>query len=555
MNTVMYTLAARFLTRIRNRHFLLIDVIVLCITPIAAYLLRTDAILRGPALPLYILYTLCLRLLVFWWAGFYARYWRRASIDELGTLLAGNVLAMLLVIAVFMTLRLPATGVCTQLPAVCELPRSLPLIDSLLVLAAVTGLRLGARLAEVWNHRHVACSTAPQRVLVAGAGDAGTLIVDELHANPQLGMQPIGFVDDDPEKRGIQIHGVPVLGAVTQLAAILADYRVQHVIIAMPSAPGKVVRALRDTCEAAGVKTRTIPGLCTLLDGTVTVSQLRKVEIEDLLRRDPVGVDTLSLREILADKRVLVTGGGGSIGRELCRQLLYCRPAELVVLGHGENSVFEIVQELQYCLPSGGEQTRIRACIADVRCAGRMLAVFQELHPQIVFHAAAHKHVPLMEEHPAEAVTNNILGTRNVVAAAQAVGVERFVMISTDKAVRPTSVMGASKRVAELIVRRAALQSGRPYVAVRFGNVLGSRGSVVLTFKQQIAARRPGYRHRPPNAALLYDHPRGRAACPAGRGAGGGRRGLYAGDGRARQDRRPGTRPDSSLRAAGGARH
>jgi FlaA1/EpsC-like NDP-sugar epimerase len=262
------------------------------------------------------------------------------------------------------------------------------------------------------------------------------------------------------------------------------------VIIAMPSAPGKVVRAIRDTCAAAGVTARTIPGLCALIDGTVTVSQLRKVEIDDLLRREPVEVDTLSLRGLLAGKRVLVTGGGGSIGSELCRQLLRCQPAELVVLGHGENSVFEIIQELQYGMRAGdpchGGQASIRSAIADVRFGERILSVFQEFRPQIVFHAAAHKHVPLMEEHPGEAVTNNILGTRNVVAAARAVGVERFVMISTDKAVRPTSVMGASKRVAELLVRQAALQTRRPYVVVRFGNVLGSRGSVVLTFKKQI---------------------------------------------------------------------
>ncbi|MGB4872412.1 MAG: nucleoside-diphosphate sugar epimerase/dehydratase, partial [Candidatus Promineifilaceae bacterium] len=225
-----------------------------------------------------------------------------------------------------------------------------------------------------------------------------------------------------------------------------------------------------------------------LLDGAVSVKQLREVQIEDLLRREPVQTDVAAVQALLAGKRVLVTGGGGSIGSELCRQVWRCGPAQLILLGHGENSVFEAYHDLRRL---GVPADRLTALIADVRFPELIHSLLKQHRPDIIFHAAAHKHVPLMEQNPAEAITNNVLGTRNLLQAALAANVERFVMISTDKAVKPTSVMGASKRVAELMVHRTAQQSGRPYVAVRFGNVLGSRGSVVLTFQKQIAAGGP----------------------------------------------------------------
>ncbi len=301
-------------------------------------------------------------------------------------------------------------------------------------------------------------------------------------------------MDDEPNKRDTLIRGVRVLGSRTELSHLIQETGAMLVVIAMPTAPGKVIRDIVSICERAQVQIKIIPGLYELLDGTVSVNQLRTVQIEDLLRREPVQTDGAAVQALLRGKRVLVTGGGGSIGSELCRQILRCDPAQLVIVGHGENSVFEIGNELLRFLaktPPTPAAPLVRSVIADVRFPDRLQAIFAEVRPQVVFHAAAHKHVPLMEANPAEAITNNVLGTRNVLAAAQAVGVEHFVMISTDKAVNPTSVMGASKRVAELLVHEAAAASGRPYVAVRFGNVLGSRGSVVLTFKQQIAAGGP----------------------------------------------------------------
>jgi FlaA1/EpsC-like NDP-sugar epimerase len=278
----------------------------------------------------------------------------------------------------------------------------------------------------------------------------------------------------------------------------------------MPTASGKTIRELLAICEEAEVPAKTMPGLYELLGGQVSVNQLRNVDIEDLLRREPVYTDIAAVQDLLAGRCVLVTGGGGSIGSELCRQILRCRPAKLIIVGHGENSVFEIQQELQRAAGQVGKETSrqgdkgdgrqgdtgegrqvIVPVIADVRFAERLHSIFQQHQPQVVFHAAAHKHVPLMEENPSEAITNNVLGTRNLLEAALASGVERFVLISTDKAVNPTSIMGASKRLAELLVLDAARRSGRAYGAVRFGNVLGSRGSVVLTFKQQIAAGGP----------------------------------------------------------------
>ncbi|MEN6410834.1 MAG: nucleoside-diphosphate sugar epimerase/dehydratase, partial [Anaerolineaceae bacterium] len=271
------------------------------------------------------------------------------------------------------------------------------------------------------------------------------------------------------------------------LASALDNQPVDEVIIAIPSAPGKVVRLVADVCRLKGVPFRTMPGSYELLGGTVSVSRLREVDIADLLRREPVHVNDDRVGASLSGKVVMVTGAGGSIGRELCRQVARWMPSELVLLGHGENSIFETWLDLRDSFPS----LSVRTVIADVRDRERIQMLWREIHPQVVFHAAAHKHVPLMEVNPVEAITNNVMGTRNVVDASLETGVERLVMISTDKAIRPANVMGATKRMAEMIVLDAALRSGRSFSVVRFGNVLGSRGSVVPLFKRQIARGGP----------------------------------------------------------------
>ncbi|MEZ4661311.1 MAG: nucleoside-diphosphate sugar epimerase/dehydratase [Caldilineaceae bacterium] len=476
------------LRHFRNRHFLALDLFILSLTPLMALLLRIDQLASVAAyqtvLILYTVSALAIRLFIFYRSGLYARYWRFASLDELLLVGAAVCLSSTLLFGLF-SILLPLHLVDVE--PLQLLPRSIPLIDGLLALLFVGGNRLSVRLTERW--RRGSPDGAATRVAIVGAGDTGSTSLREIKTHPQLGLKVVGFVDDDPVKAGMTIHGAPVLGGCDQIPELVSQHAIDQIFIAMPSAPGKEVRRILHMCEQVGVQAKMIPALHELFEGHFSIDLVRNIELEDLLRRAPVRIDTQAVSELLRGRRVLVTGGGGSIGGELCRQILACGPERLTIVGHGENSVFEIHKELQTL--KGAKQTEIQTVIADVRFAGRILRVFQQEQPHVVFHAAAHKHVHLMEQHPTEAVINNILGTKNVLQAAQAVQVERFVMISTDKAVNPTSVMGATKRVAELLVHQAAQATGKPYCAVRFGNVLGSRGSVVLTFKQQIAAGGP----------------------------------------------------------------
>jgi FlaA1/EpsC-like NDP-sugar epimerase len=483
---------------LRNRYFFLSDVALLIGAVVVSYVLRLETFSFNQFGSGFLFFTgvvVVIIPLLFYLFGIYARYWIYASVEEL-LLLSG---AATLGAAVSGAIGLAVDWLIPDM----VLPRSIPFIFWPLALL-VTGVprfavRLSAQYARRRPQAHGVSRDRPQRILVVGAGDAGTIVVREMLNNPSLGMAVVGFVDDDIRKRSARIVGVPVLGNRRAIPQLVAEYEIDLVIIAIPTAPGREVRDIVTICEKVGVATKIMPGLYEMLGGTVSVNQLRNVQIEDLLRREPVQTDIEAVRQLIAGKRVLVTGGGGSIGSELCRQILRFEPSELLVLGHGENSIFEICAQLNQQLTlvnparRAEAQTapRVRAIIADIRFPDRVRAVFGQYKPAIVFHAAAHKHVPLMEDNPTEAVSNNVLGTRNLLDAAVVMGVEQFVMISTDKAVRPKSVMGASKRAAELLVHQTAWDVGRPYVAVRFGNVLGSRGSVLQTFKQQIAAGGP----------------------------------------------------------------
>ncbi|MBX2997207.1 MAG: polysaccharide biosynthesis protein [Caldilineaceae bacterium] len=481
---------------LRNRHFFGLDVLLLLLTPTLALLLRTDGLNVQPQgwdtltryVPGLLIYTgiaLLVRLAVFYRFGLYSRYWRYASIEELDQISWAVFVSSAFIGLVVLLAR---TSTLTQMGfPLWNFPRSVVFIDALLVLFLLGGIRFSVRLANRWQREDG--NEPGKRALIMGAGDAGAMTAREMRDSSRIGFEPIGFVDDDPGKKNMRIHGIPVLGNRHDIPRLVQNHKIQYVIIAMPTAPGREIREIVRSCEQAGVQTKILPGIYELLDGTVNVSNLRNVDIEDLLRREPVQTDVASVQRLLQGKRVLVTGGGGSIGSELCRQIRRCRPAEIIIVGHGENSVFEIYNELSRleAKERPSHPVTIHAVIADIRFAWRIQTIMARYRPHVVFHAAAHKHVPLMEGNPAEAITNNVLGTRNVLQAAQQVDVERFVMISTDKAVNPTNVMGASKRTAELLVHQAALATGKPYVAVRFGNVLGSRGSVILTFKQQIA--------------------------------------------------------------------
>jgi FlaA1/EpsC-like NDP-sugar epimerase len=359
-------------------------------------------------------------------------------------------------------------------------PPSIYLLDALVLVLLVASVRMLPRLPFGRRARG-------RRVLVYGAGDAGEMIVRDMRQNPAYDAQPVGFIDDDVRKQHQRIHGVPVLGTRRSLARILEQTRAEEVLIAIPSAPASVLRDIvRDLCPYK-VRISTLPPLAAIVSGQVGVHQIRDMKVDDLLARDPVTLDYLPVHKVLHGKRVLVTGAGGSIGAELCRQIAHAGPAVLLLLDRCENALVAIHNELAAAYPS----LAVQAIVADITDATRVDQVVGLHRPQVVFHAAAHKHVPLMEQNPCEAIKNNVRGTRLVAEAACRWGAERFVLISTDKAVNPTSVMGAAKRVAELIVRTMDARSATRFVAVRFGNVLGSSGSVVPLFLSQIARGGP----------------------------------------------------------------
>jgi FlaA1/EpsC-like NDP-sugar epimerase len=327
----------------------------------------------------------------------------------------------------------------------------------------------------------------PVPTMLIGAGRAGVLVAKELTARPDLGMRPVGFIDDDPVKLGTVVHGVPVLGGTKDLAELCFRRGAKQALITMAAAPGQDIRRITKLCEAARMPVKIIPGIFEIVGGTVNLSRIRKVAIEDLLGREPVTLDEAAIDEVVKGRTVLVTGAGGSIGSELCRQIGRFSPKELLLVEHSENNLFFIERELREMHPA----LRVHALLADIRDLPRMDALLRAQKPHVVFHAAAHKHVPMMEANPGEAVKNNVLGTKLLAELADAHGVSEFVMISTDKAVNPTSVMGASKRAAEIFVQALSRRSKTRFVAVRFGNVLGSAGSVVPIFQEQIARGGP----------------------------------------------------------------
>jgi FlaA1/EpsC-like NDP-sugar epimerase len=470
---------------IRNRYLLLGDLLLIVVSVFISYALRLDL---PTAFPVYLpsaLFmmgvSLVIKPLVYYFFGLYRRMWIYASIKELKVIAIAVTSASLLVAAVMIALF--------TLGAFFGFPRSILIIDWLISLVFVGGLRFSMRvLAESQLFaKKDANIKQPKRALIIGAGDAGALVVKELEKNPQLLLKPVGFLDDNPAKQKQRIYDIPVVGTIADIARVLDHHHIAEVIIAIPSASGKVIRLVTDRCREKGIPFRTMPGLYELLGGQVNVSRLREVDITDLLRRQPTRMNDELIGSTLGGKTVLVTGAGGSIGSELCRQIARWKPKQLILLGHGENSIFESLLELTESFP----ELTIKAVIADVRDKPRLLEIFDQYHPEVVFHAAAHKHVPLMEANVEDAVTNNILGTLHVVEVATFSNVEKFVLISTDKAILPANVMGATKRIAEMIVLDAANRTKKAFSVVRFGNVLGSRGSVVPLFKRQIARGGP----------------------------------------------------------------
>jgi FlaA1/EpsC-like NDP-sugar epimerase len=487
---VTTTTRSHALPLIRNRYFFIADVLLMPLAVVVSFLLRLEPFgLRQYARTITVFATLAATIKppIFFLFGLYRRYWRYASIRELLDL----ALAAMTGTAVVTVLTYSLASIFVDFP---PLPRSIPFLDWLVSLPLLGGPRFAVRLAAQAyllrrgnNEQLESGQRGERRVLVMGAGDAGALIVREMQANPHLDLVPIGLLDDNLSKIGMTIHGVPVRGTRHDIPYLVKKERIDVVVIAMPSAPGTTIRDVVNICQTVGVECKTVPGIHELVSGREIVKQVRKAHIEDLLRRDPAEIFDAQEYDYLKRATVLVTGAGGSIGVELCRQILAHDPQKLLLLGHGETSIHRALHSLQERCP----QIELKPIIADIRDPEGVKVLLALHRPDVIFHAAAHKHVGLMESNVAEAIKNNVLGTMRLLEAAELNDVDRFVLVSTDKAVNPMSVMGATKRVAELLVQNSAGRTKRAYVVVRFGNVLGSRGSVVPLFQGQIAAGGP----------------------------------------------------------------
>jgi len=408
-----------------------------------------------------------------WRYGLYRKEWSYASIGELKSIFKAVTLTIVVVFAVQL--------IVTQNVYIRAL-----LLTWMLHILLIGGSRLSWRLMRDTLTKHNGDATT--RTMIVGAGEAGTMIVRQVLNNPEAGMKPILFVDDDQSKNGLEIFGLTVYADKARIPELVKDNDIEKIVIAIPSLGKQELAELMKICVDTGIRTQTIPRIEDLMTGKVSVNDMQDVKIEDLLGRDEIELDLKAIANKLTGKTILVTGAGGSIGSEICRQVSEFRPKRLILLGHGESSIYNIDMELRQKVASDIE---IIPIIADVKDRNRIFDIVSEYKPDVMYHAAAHKHVPLMEANPMEAVKNNIFGTKNVAEAADTFGVPYFVMISTDKAVNPPNVMGATKRFAEMIVQNLAKKSKTKFAAVRFGNVLGSRGSVVPLFKKQIAKGGP----------------------------------------------------------------
>ncbi len=431
------------------------------------------------------------RVFVHWRFGLFHGLWRYSSSRDLISLVKAATLSSAVIAAAW---AFAGTG---------TFPRSIFILDYVFSIVLIGALRFGIRtiheigLRNTTNRMFTGTGTGTgtaararnvrRRIVVLGAGDAGETLMREIVRTHAQRYEAVGFLDDSPRKQGEHIHGVPVLGPISVVAEVIKSKRIDEVILAIPSMRGREMREVVELCRPSGVTLRTLPGLNGLIDGTVTVSQLAGVRIEDLLGREPVKLDTAAIEAFLEGRVILVTGAGGSIGSELCHQIARFRPSKLILVEQAENGLFEVHRALLPAFP----ELCVVPYIADVCDSKRLDAIFNSERPAVVFHAAAHKHVPMMEANPGEAIKNNVFGTKKVADLAVRYNVASFVMVSTDKAVNPTSVMGASKRTAEIYVQALSQRADTQFVTVRFGNVLGSAGSVIPIFKQQIAAGGP----------------------------------------------------------------
>lgn len=402
----------------------------------------------------------------------YHKAWEYASVGELVAIVKAVTLSI-------------AFAAVTQLVINGDIYLRVLFITWLLHMCLIGGSRFAWRIVR---DQYMQSKVEKKNVLIVGAGAAGTMLVRQLLKSNESELQPVAFVDDDVTKQRLQIYGVTVLGKAEDIPKIVENKSIDHIIIAIPSLNKIEIQRIYKECSKTKAKTKIMPSIEDIVTGKVSVNQFRDVQVEDLLGRDPVELNMQSISEKLTGKTILVTGAGGSIGSEICRQVSKFKPRKLLLLGHGENSIYTIDMELRNRYQN---QFEIIPVIADVQDRNRIFDVVEVHKPDVIYHAAAHKHVPLMEYNPKEAVKNNVIGTKNVAEAADTFGVFKFVLVSTDKAVNPTNVMGSTKRIAEMVIQELNKHSQTNFVAVRFGNVLGSRGSVIPLFKKQIQAGGP----------------------------------------------------------------
>ena len=473
----------------------------LCLIGLAfylSYLLRFDFRIPGmhaqamwPVFPV----VLAVKPAVFYYFDFYRGMWRYTNLSDLLNMVKATVFGSLIIV-----------GIIFFLTRFEHIPRSVFLLDWILTVVFVSGFRIfiriyyehstGVSLMELtkqvltgiaWKAR-----TGPgKRLLIIGAGNCGEKILREVLADSRLGYRVQGFLDDDPAKVGLKIHGVPILNAVAALDDIVVKKKIDEIIIAVPSATAEQMRTIVQHCEKSGVRFRTVPGYAELLNGRVSISAVREVAYQDLLGREVINLDKAQIAACLRGQSILITGAGGSIGSELSRQVCRFNPARIILFERAETSLYEIDLELRHTFRQAAIE--IVAVLGDIQDRRQLAAVFDKYKPRVVFHAAAYKHVPILEAHPWKAVNNNIRGTQNLMDVSKQFGVERFVLVSTDKAVRPANVMGASKRIAEILLQsqNGGTGSGTQFKIVRFGNVIGSAGSVIPLFKKQIARGGP----------------------------------------------------------------
>jgi len=452
----------------KKPYLIIIDVILINIALFFSYLLRFDrSFLSYLDFRFFIVVTI-FGLIALYITNIYNKIWHYASIAELKAIIKTSVIINVLFIAYLYFFLI-------------SFSRSVVMINFVLDIFVLGGTRFLLRLLK--NYYIQNKSNKPQKnVLVVGAGDAGELLIREYQKHPELGKNIVGIIDDDTSKHGLEIHGIKVMGSRNLIPEVIEEYHIKEVVIAIPSAPGQEIKEIYNLSKKEGIKVRTVPSIHEIVNGKFNINQIREVKVEDLLKRDQIDLVEDEISSYLTDKTILITGGAGSIGSELSRQSAKFSPKRIVIFDINENDSYFLKRELNEKFP----EINVNIEIGSVRDKEKVIDSISQFKPDVIFHAAAHKHVPLMETNPEEAVKNNVFGTKNVVEVADEYNVDRFILISTDKAVNPTNVMGATKRVAEMITQTYSKKSNTKFMAVRFGNVLGSKGSVIPIFKKQI---------------------------------------------------------------------